>query len=148
MRIENIDIEATIAKAQALVREDKELSAATKSMFEMLVLIISLFANRLKLNSGKPSSSDPHRRKRPKKTGKKAGGQKGRIGTTLKQVNQPDIVEVIGIDRRKLRAGKYRQVGFERRQVFDIDISRIVTEYRAEILETRAANSMWLLFPI
>ncbi|MGA9235801.1 MAG: transposase, partial [Desulfobacterales bacterium] len=32
-------------------------------------------------------------------------------------------------------AGQYRQVGFESRQVFDIDISRRVTEYRAQILE-------------
>ena len=109
MKVENIDIEATIAKAQALVREDKELSAATKSMFEILIVIITLLANRLNLNStnsSKPPSSDPHRKKRLKKTGKKAGAQKGHVGTTLKQVDQPDIVEVINIDRRKLPAGK------------------------------------------
>ncbi len=78
MKVENIDIEATIAKVQALVREDKELSAATKSMFEILILIITLLANRLNLNStnsSKPPSSDSHRRKRPKKTGKKGPGQ-------------------------------------------------------------------------
>ena len=81
-------IEATIAKARALVREDKELSAATKSMFEILLLIITLLANRLNLNStnsSKPPSSDPNRKKRLKKTGKKAGGQKGHVGTTVKQ---------------------------------------------------------------
>ena len=150
MKIENIDIEATIAKAQALVREDKELSAATRSIVEIMILIITLLANRLNLdstNSSKPPSRDPHRKKRLKKTGKKAGGQKGHVGTTLKQVDQPDIVEVIDIDRRKLPAGKYRQVGFERRQVFDIDISRIVTEYRAQILEDENGNQFVASFP-
>ena len=51
MKIENIDILATIEKAQILVREDKQLSTATKSMFEILILIITLLANRLNLNS-------------------------------------------------------------------------------------------------
>ncbi len=43
MKIENIDIEATIEKAQRVVREDKQLSAATKSIFEIMILIITLF---------------------------------------------------------------------------------------------------------
>jgi transposase len=51
MKIENIDLEATIEKAQAIIREDKELSAGARSMFEILILIISLLANRLNLNS-------------------------------------------------------------------------------------------------
>jgi transposase len=137
MKIENIDIEATIKKAQVLVREDKQLSAATKSIVEILILIISLLANRLNLNStnsSKPPSSDPNRKKRPNSlTGKKPGGQKGHVGTTLKKVDDPDKVEVIKIDRSKLPAGRYRQVDFESRQVFDIDISSVVTEYRAQI---------------
>ena len=85
MKIENIDIETTIAKARTFVREDKELSAATKSIVEILILIITLLANRLNLNStnsSKPPSNDPNRKKRSEKTGKKAGGQKGHVGTT------------------------------------------------------------------
>jgi len=39
MKIENIDIQATIEKTQSLIREDKQLSAATRSMFEILILI-------------------------------------------------------------------------------------------------------------
>jgi transposase len=151
MKIEDIDIEATIKKAQILVREDKQLSAATKSMFEILILIITLLANRLNLNStnsSKPPSSDPDRKKRPKsKTGKKAGGQKGHVGTTLKKVDDPDKVELIKVDRRKLPPGRYRQVGFESRQVFDIDISRLVTEYRAQILEDDKGNRFVASFP-
>ena len=70
MKIENIDIEATIKKAQVLLGEDKQLSAASKSMFGVLILIITMLANRLNLNStnsSKTPSSDPNRKKRPKK---------------------------------------------------------------------------------
>ena len=151
MTIESIDIEATIEKAQDLIRQDKQMSAAAKSMFELLILVITLLANRLNLNStnsSKPPASDPNREKRPKrKTGKKTGGQKGHVGTTLKKVDDPDKVEVIKIDRRKLPAGQYRQVGFDSRQVFDIDISRVVTEYRAQILEDAKGNRFVASFP-
>lgn len=151
MKIENIDIQATIEKAQCLVREDKQLSPATKSMVEILILIITLLANRLNLNStnsSKPPSSDPNRKKTPRsKTGKKPGGQNGHVGTTLKKVDNPDKVEIINIDRRKLPAGQYFQKGFESRQVFDIDISRIVTEYRAQILEDETGKRFVAPFP-
>jgi len=150
MKIENIDIEATIEKAQLLIREDKQLSAATKSMFEIMILIITLLANRLNLNStnsSKPPSSDPNRKKTKSKTGKKPGGQKGHVGTTLKKVDDPDKVELIKVDRSKLPPGRYRQVGFDSRQVFDIDISRVVTEYRAQILQDDKGNRFAATFP-
>jgi len=151
MKIENIDIEATIEKAQVLIRDDKQLSAATKSMFEIMILIITLLANRLNLNStnsSKPPSSDPNRKKKTKsKTGNKPGGQKGHVGTTLKKVDNPDEVELIKVDRSKLPPGRYRQVGFDSRQVFDIDISRVVTEYRAQILQDDKGNQFVATFP-
>jgi len=151
MKIDNIDIEATIKKAQGLIREDKQLSAGAKSMFEILILIISLLANRLNLNStnsSKPPSSDPNRKKKTKtKSGKKPGGQKGHVGKTLAKVDEPDKIEVIKVDRSKLPPARYRQVGFQTRQVFDIDISRVVTEYRAQILEDDKGNRFVAPFP-
>jgi len=151
MKIENIDIEATIKKAQALIRTDEQLSAGAKSMLEILILIISLLANRLNLNStnsSKPPSSDPNRKKRSKnKTDKKPGGQKGHIGKTLEKVDDPDEIEVIKVDRSKLPLARYREVGFDTRQVFDIDISRVVTEYRAQILEDNNGNQFVAPFP-
>ena len=151
MKIENIDIEATIEKARRLVKEDKNISAATQSMFEIMILIITLLVNRLNLNStnsSKPPSSDPNRKKKPKsKTGKKPGGQKGHVGTTLKKVDDPEKIRVIKVDRSKLPDGQYRHVGFETRQVFDIDISRLVTEYRAEILEDASGRQFVASFP-
>jgi transposase len=66
-------------------------------MFEILILVITLLANRLNLNSknsSKPPSTDPNREKKPKpKTGKNKGGQKGHIGTTLQKVDDPDVVD-------------------------------------------------------
>lgn len=151
MKIENIDIQATIEKAQATVREDKKMSSATKAMFEVLILVITLLVNRQGLNStnsSKPPSTDPNRkRKDQKKKGKKPGGQKGHVGTTLQKVDTPDRVEEIEIDRRKLPPGQYHHVGYETRQVFDIDISRIVTEYRAQILENEKGQQFVASFP-
>ena len=127
MKIENIDITATIEKAQALIHQDEQMSAATKSIVEVLILLISLLANRLNLNSSnssKPPSADPNRTKKPRpKTGRNKGGQKGHIGTTLIKVDDPDIIEPINIDRRTLPSGRYHEVDYEARQVFDIDIS-------------------------
>lgn len=151
MKIESIDIEATIQKVQTLIREDKQLSVGAKSMFELLILIVSLFANRLNLNStnsSKPPSSDPNREKRPKKkSNNKPGGQKGHAGKTLEKVDDPDNIEVINVDRRKLPTARYREVGFDARQVFDIDISRVVTEYRAQILEDDQGSRFVAPFP-
>ncbi len=151
MKIENIDIEATIQKAQSIIRDDEQMSAATKSMFEIMILIITLLANRLNLNStnsSKPPSGDPNRKKKPKaKKGKKTGGQKGHTGVTLEKINEPDKIEVIKIDRRTLPAGNYRELGFDTRQVFDIDISRVVTEYQAQILEDDNGHRYVASFP-
>jgi len=151
MKIESIDIQATIEKAQTIVREDKQMSAATKTMFEVLILVITLLVNRLgqnSTNSSKPPSTDPNRtRQDQKKTGRKPGGQKGHVGTTLQKIDNPDRVEEIKIDRRKLPPGQYRQVGYETRQVFDIDISRVVTEYRAQILENENGHQFVASFP-
>jgi transposase len=151
MKIENIDIQATIEKAQAVIREDKQMSAGTKSIVEILILVITLLANRLNLNStnsSKPPSSDPNREKKPKpKTGRKKGGQKGHVGITLQKVDDPDIVKPITIDRRTLPAGRYHEGDYEARQVFDIDISRVVTEYRAQVLEDENGNRYVAAFP-
>ncbi len=120
-------------------------------MFEIMILIITLLANRFNLNStnsSKPPSSDPNRKKKPiKKNGNKPGGQKGHVDTTLKKVDDPDKIEVIKVDRSKLPAGQYRHVCFEARQVFDIDISRVVTEYRAEVIEDSNGKQFVADFP-
>ena len=151
MTIENIDIDSTLKRVETLIAEDNELSPATRSLMEILVLIITLLANRLNLNSknsSKPPSSDPNRKKDSKeKSGKKPGGQKGHVGKTLERVETPDKTKVINIDRTKLPPGEYKEVGHEVRQVFDIDISRIVTEYQAQVLEDSKGKRFTAAFP-
>ncbi|WP_435550540.1 IS66 family transposase, partial [Desulfobacterium sp. N47] len=80
-------------------------------------------------------------------TGKKAGGQNGHIGKTLKKVDDPDEIKEIEADRDLLPPGRYKHVGFESRQVFDIDLSRVVTEYRAQVLEDQKGNRYIASFP-
>lgn len=151
MKVENIDIQATVDKARKLIAKDQQMSEATKSMFEVLILVITLLANRIGLNStnsSKPPSSDPNRKKRPRsKSDKKPGGQKGHVGTTLTKVDDPDKIKRIRVDRRKLPKADYRHIGYEKRQVFDIDISRFVTEYQAEIVEDGNGNRFVAPFP-
>ena len=151
MTINSIDIGITLKKVETLLSEEKGLSPAMRSMVEMLVLLVTLMVNRLNRNSrnsSKPPSSDPNRkRERKEKGGRKAGGQKGRVGVTLEKVDKPDKVEVIKVDRRKLPRGEYKEAGYEARQVFDIEISRIVTEYRAEILEDNEGDQFVAPFP-
>jgi len=137
--IDNIDIDATLKDVERLMQEDEQISPALKSTMTVLVLVVKLLTNRLGLdsrNSSKPPSSDLNRekQKQAKKSGRKSGGQVGHIGTTLKQTQEPDEVKIIEIDRRTIPKGSYLETGFARRQVFDIDISRYVTEYQAQIL--------------
>lgn len=151
MKIDNIDIQGTIEKAKAIIDQDNQMSAGSKSMFEILILVITILANRLNLNStnsSKPPSSDPNRKKKPKpKTGRNQGGQKGHVGATLKKVDDPDIIEPLKIVRRTLPPGRYHELDYEARQVFDIDISRVVTEYRAQVLEDDNGNRYVAPFP-
>ncbi len=57
-------------------------------------------------------------------------------------------MKVLEIDRRTLPKGRqYREVGFESRQVIDIDLSRLVTEYRAQVLEDPQGNRFVASFP-
>ena len=72
---------------------------ARKPSLEMLLLLVSILAGRLSLdssNSSKPPSSDPNRKKLEKKTSdKKQGGQLGRVGKNLEPVEKPDeVVEI------------------------------------------------------
>lgn len=151
MSVANIDIQAAIEKMQAQIQEDTQISPATKSMIELLILIITLLANQLGLssrNSSKPPSSDPNRKKEKKKpSGKKAGGQNGHTGVTLEKVDNPDVIQEIEIDRSTLPKGEYTPVGYRSRQVFDIDISRVVTEYRAQVLVDQHGREYVAPFP-
>ena len=152
MTVDNIDVEATIKSVQELLAQEPNLSPALRSTLDVLLVVVQLLVNRLTLNSrnsSKPPSSDPHRdRDNQSKEGKqKRGGQTGRVGSTLNKVDDPDEIKLLEVDRSTLPLGQYREVGFESRQVFDIEISRIVTEYRAQILENAQGQRFTATFP-
>jgi len=152
LTLKDVDVETTIKKVRLLLEKEKTLSPALRSMIEMLILIVTLLVNRLGLNSknsSKPPSTDPNRQRQQKKKGnKKAGGQRGHIGTTLTKVDDPDEVKLLKIDKRTLPHGKhYQEAGVETRQVIDIEVSTVVTEYRAQKLKDENGKYYVAPFP-
>lgn len=154
MKIENIDVNETLEKAKASLQNDKNISSTTKETFELLIEVVNLLMNRLNLNSSnssKPPSSDTDadkKKKKRKKSNNPRGGQKGHKGVTLEPVDDPDKIENIAVDKRTLPRGKtYQTSGYKARQVVNITISRIITEYRAEILIDDEGNQYIAPFP-
>ena len=151
MKINAIDVDATLSKAKKLLAQEKDLSPAFQSVIEVLLMLVSVLLNQVTLNStnsSKPPSSDLNRKKNKRnKSNKPAGAQKGHVGKTLQKIDDPDSVDVIYVDQSILPEDSYRQVGFKTRQVFDLDISRIVTEYRAQIIENDKGKQFIAPFP-
>ena len=146
-----------VSKALELARKSLEnetdLSFSLKTAFTGLIDLVVILSNHLGVNSSnssEPPSQDPHRA-RPVKTGRamkrKPGGQKGHKGNFLKQVLVPTQSEDILIDRRTLPAGNYHAAGFEARQVFDIEFSVSIMQYRGEILENEKGEQFIPEFP-
>jgi len=155
MKIENIDINETISKAKSALDKEKNISSTTKLVFELLLTLIVLLVNRLGLNSrnsSKPPSTDAGKanneddRKKRKKNNK--GGQNGHKGITLEPVDHPDEINELSIDRRRLpKNGTYTADGYIIRQEFNIKISRLVIEYRAERLIDQNGKKFVAPFP-
>ena len=150
MKLENIDINETIQTVKQMLEKEKGLNPGLKSSLELLLLIISLLVNRLGLNSNnssKPPSSDLNRKKIKKSGKRKQGGQEGHNGVTLKKVASPDKTEELKIDRSLIPDVKYHELEPVTRQVIDIDISKVVTEFRAQVLEDQDGNRYVAEFP-
>lgn len=151
MKIDRIDVDAAIDNAKELIDQEKDLSPALRAALGVLLLLVTVLLNRSTLNSknsSKPPSADPNRKKSSRqKSDRSSGAQKGHNGTTLRKVCDPDIVKPIKLDRRTLPKGQYHEQGFETRQVFDIDISRVVTEYQAQVLVNEQGKCFVAPFP-
>jgi transposase len=155
LTINKINIEETLKSVNSLLKTDKSSSPQMKAMMELLVVVINLLIAKLGLNSTNssiPPAMDPKRNRGSKRKTKgkkrKPGGQNGHKGSTLKKVSNPDRIETINVDKRTLPRGDYRHMGFESRQVIEINISTEVIEYRAEILQDAQGNQFVAEFPI
>ena len=118
MKVKNIDVSVEMQKVQEHLATQKELSSETVALFKMLISIITLLLNLFganSKNSGKPPSQDPFRPKKQRvKTDKKPGAQKGHIGTTLEQVEEPDEIVKLKINRDKLAKDRtYKEAFFK-----------------------------------
>ncbi len=148
-----IKVARTIENTKAGLASEANLSSEFKETVSELLDVVITLSNRLNLNSGnssKPPSQDLNRSKKSriaKGKKRKPGGQSGHKGNCLKQVDNPTEVEDIFVDRRSLPRGNYESAGFESRQVFDLEISMTVTEYRAEILRNSRGVEFIADFP-
>ena len=143
---------AAIESVKQSLKKEKGLSPAFRSSLELLLLLVKLLLDRVTLNSSTssiPPSADPNRKKPERNRGnRKPGGQKGHDGKTLEPVENLDKIVRIEIDKRTIPTGvPYQVTGYEARQVIDIKISRLVAEYRAQILEDPDGNQYVAEFP-
>ena len=138
-----------------MMKEEQELRAKIEALSESekVDLILQLMAQVARLtarvaelearlgmnsaNSSKPPSSDGYSKPNPKslreKSGRKAGGQKGHAGTNLRQVSEPDRVEVHSPGRCVCGCCLDGVAGdhVERRQVFELPEKLLhVTEHQ------------------
>lgn len=152
MKISNINVDAALANVRQQLKEDSSVSPSLRAAIELLMVLIQILTGRMNTNSrnsSKPPSQDPNRPKTIRsKSERKPGGQPGRVGKTLQPAEEPDAIKTVKVDRRTLPKGsEFRVVGYEKRQVFDLDISCFVTEYRAEILENEQGQRVTAPFP-
>ncbi len=108
-------------------------------------------------NSSKPPSTDNPYKEKPepknlrKKTNRKAGGQKGHKGNTLKIAEKPEHIAVHKVStcsccREDLSGCKVKKV--VRREVYDIPPLKLeVTEHQAEVKKCSCGQETTAAFP-
>lgn len=141
MTISDINVDEALEQVRQQLKEDRTVSPSLRAAIDVLMLLVKLMSNRLATssrNSSKPPSQDLNRQRRSRAKGeRRPGGQPGHEGRTLEPVTDPDEVVSLRVDRRTLpnKGRAYHSVGVEKRQVQDIVIQSVVTEYQAEVLE-------------
>jgi len=118
-------VDKVIESAKTALANEDVSDSLKKSVGDVLDLVTALvnYVGLNSSNSSKPPSTDLHRPRKPRTARgrkRKPGAQKGHKGSQLKPVEKPDQVEEILVDRASLPKGRWRRVGFEKRQVFDV----------------------------
>src|SRR3990167_8063823 len=139
MVIENINIHESIERVRGLLSKEKDISPALKAAIEVIIMALTLVWSRLaknSLNSSKPPSQDPNREKERRSNGRSRGGQNGHIGQNLKKVDNPDETiehKISSCKKCNKDLSSQESEGYEARQVFEVEIKRIVIEHKDEI---------------
>jgi hypothetical protein len=138
------------------------LTVAQASMIDALKARVMELEDRLggnSKNSSRPPSTDGPGRAKPspkplrKRSGRPPGGQQGHEGSTLSQVEDPDLV----VEHRpgvcsgcgEPLAADAETMGWRARQVFELPPVRpVVTEHRAALVACRCGCSTWGAFPV
>lgn len=97
-------------------------------------------------NSSKPPSTDGLKKKTKslrKKSNRKTGGQHGHKGTTLKMVDDPEHIEKIELCGCKKCGRKFLETEkkIDKRQVIEVSLQRVVTEYQTEYADCIECNT-------
>ena len=141
-----------IENARKQISNEKKLSPEIKALIDLLIAVIQILAGKriakTSRNSNIPPSMDPNREKKSNaKQERKPGGQLGHTGYTLQQADNPDTIIEIKVNRNNLPVGHWNHSGYEKRQIFDLKITKQVTEYRAEIVVNEKGDTMTAEFP-
>jgi transposase len=147
-RVTAIELIKRLQQENAELRqENQQLKAFIENLSEQMHILqckVEELEGKLSKNSSnssKPPSSDglkkpPKTNSQRGKSGKKPGGQKGRKGRTLKQVEKPDHIVVhtpVTCTGCGSSLAGIKSAAIEKRQVFEMPEPKIeVTEHRAE----------------
>ena len=158
MTFESINAEEAIESIQKQMKADKSLSPSLANSINVLILLVKILISRIgpdsKNSSLPPSSNNPRKirgkdkKKRKKKSAKSVGGQDGHKGSTLEQFEEVNEIIPLSVDRRTLPVGiSFTQGEPENRQVIDLNLEFIVTEYQAEVLVGSDGHRYVATFP-
>lgn len=146
MTFQGINSDTILSNAREVLNNNKKMSSEVRLVLQMMIALIEIMMSRLQTDSSNsslsPSSDKLKRRtrktvpaKKKTKSSKSVGGQEGHEGKTLEKFADEDVSESVelSIDRRTLPSNtKFKALPPETRQVVDVVLDFVVTEYVAE----------------
>ena len=152
MKLDLLPIREACSQLREAAEHEQLTEHFQQSLYTFLGQVEELFATLQGLlvrptskNSHLPPSKDLTRgTKAREKSSRKSGGQSGHPGCTLEPFANPD--KIVDLEPENIPSG-FRKVAYERRQKVDIEIRRVVTEYRAYIYENDEGKRLYASFP-